>query len=161
MVVNEVNIMNRAYQGCKVNFSSYRVDLHKTTARMQAIRDGNEVIHWLRYRLQQCPSLRDCYPPFNEDDYELGRKRTALFVDLFVRRLEFRIPELELAFRFDVFQLTSLPETRRRTRRMACTTSSRCSVNSLPGGSPISRSVCVLNVKACCMYVFCMGVLCM
>jgi hypothetical protein len=108
-VVNEVNIMNRANQGRKVNFSSYRVDLHKTTARMQGIRDGNEVMRWLQYRLLQCPSLCECYPTFSAEDFELGRKRTALFVDLFVRRLEARIPELEIACRFDVFQPSSMP----------------------------------------------------
>jgi hypothetical protein len=42
MVVYEVNFMNRRNQGRRLNFSSYRVDLILTTARLKAMKDRNE-----------------------------------------------------------------------------------------------------------------------
>jgi hypothetical protein len=115
MVVNHVNMMNRSYQSRIVNFSSYRTLLHKTTTRLQAIKNGNQVMQWLQHRLQESPALRGSYPDFTLADFELGRKRTAVFVDLFVSRLEQRIPQLDVVCRFDVFEPTSMPLTENDT----------------------------------------------
>ena len=109
MVVNTVNIMNRSNQGRRVNFSSYRADLDRTTTRLEAMRDGNEVMKWLEYRLEQTPPLRACYPQFTKSDFELGQRRTVLFIDLFILRLNKRIPQLAILARFDVLQPTSMP----------------------------------------------------
>jgi hypothetical protein len=109
MVVSNVNIMNRSNQGRKVNFSSYRVNLEKTTKRLKAMADGNEVMQWLQYRLQQNESLRQCYAAFAAADFELGRRRTIVFVDKFVDRLNKRIPQLELLQHFDVMTPSNMP----------------------------------------------------
>jgi hypothetical protein len=109
MVVSTVNVMNRSYQGRKVNFSSYRTNLDRTTARLRAMGDGNEVMQWLQYRLQQSAALRQCYSPFNASDFDLGRKRTILFVGMFVTRLSKRIPQLELLKHFDALDPSAMP----------------------------------------------------
>jgi hypothetical protein len=109
MVVNRVNIMNRSYQSRTVNLSSYLTLLHKTTTRLQAIKNDNQVMQWLQYRLQENPSLRESYPEFTVADFELGWKHTTIFVDLFVSRLEQRIPQLDIVCRFDVFEPITYP----------------------------------------------------